>query len=155
MRPTRPTIATHSPPTGRFDWTTIGAEIIRRDDKGATRVLWGGYLWTRRNDAGRQYGKAIWFSRIDSGSDRDDLTYIRLITFKNSAEPTPCASSTVPDRPTALSPNRPHLCRAAPKQPHPYHPHNGSTLPGKRLRCLNWTPASTTPIPIGGKTLSM
>ncbi|MCO5189481.1 MAG: single-stranded DNA-binding protein [Anaerolineae bacterium] len=72
-----------------FDWTTIGAEIIRRDDKGATQVLWGGYLWTRRNDAGRQYGKAIWFSRIDSGSDRDDLTYIRLITFKNSAEPDP------------------------------------------------------------------
>lgn len=72
-----------------FDWTTIGAEIIRRDDKGATQVLWGGYLWTRRNDAGRQYGKAIWFSRVDSSNDRDDLTYIRLITFKNSAEPDP------------------------------------------------------------------
>ena len=26
------------------DWTTIGAEIIRRDDKGATQVLWGGFI---------------------------------------------------------------------------------------------------------------
>lgn len=72
-----------------FDWHSIGAEIIRRDKKGATQVLWGGYLWLRRNDNGRKYGDAIWFSRADGRNDNGDMNYIRLITFKDSAEPEP------------------------------------------------------------------
>jgi hypothetical protein len=72
-----------------FDWHSIGAEIIRRDKKGATQVLWGGYLWMRRNDNGRKYGDAIWFSRADGRNDNGDLNYIRLITFKDAAEPEP------------------------------------------------------------------
>ncbi len=72
-----------------FDWHGIGAEIIRRDKKGATQVLWGGYLWLRRNDNGRKYGDAIWFSRADGRNDNGDLNYIRLITFKDAAEPEP------------------------------------------------------------------
>ena len=72
-----------------FDWPSIGAEIIRRDKKGATQVFWSGYLWTRRNDNCRKYGDAIWFSRANGRTDTGDPEYIRLITFKDSAEAEP------------------------------------------------------------------
>ncbi len=74
-----------------FDWAKIGAGVIERDDNGATKVLWCGHIYTRRSGENRKYGAAIWFSRATGKNEDDENTYVKLITFKDSApaEPLP------------------------------------------------------------------
>lgn len=65
----------------QFDWASIGARVVQRDDYGVSAVSWNGHMWTRRSGAGK-YGKAIWFSR-PAGQDEDGTNYLRLVTFKD------------------------------------------------------------------------
>lgn len=70
----------------RFDWSSIGAQVVREDGQGAATVEWNQQRFIRRSGSGK-FGKAIWFSR-PLGKDDDATTYARLITFKDSeAEP--------------------------------------------------------------------
>jgi hypothetical protein len=71
-----------------FDWSSIGATVLSRDDDGATTVEWNGQVFTRRSPSNR-FQCAIWYSR-HLGQDVDgNKRYARLITFRdlNDAEP--------------------------------------------------------------------
>jgi len=71
-----------------FDWPSIGATILNRDDDGATSVEWNGQVFTRRSPSNK-FDAAVWFSR-HLGQDADgNKRYARLITFRalNDAEP--------------------------------------------------------------------
>lgn len=70
----------------RFDWAQLDAEVLQSDQHGATVVLANGYQWTRRNGGGK-FGPAVWFSRADGVDDSGAARYLRLVTFKDSAEP--------------------------------------------------------------------
>jgi hypothetical protein len=71
-----------------FDWSSIGATVLSRDDDGATAVEWNGQVFTRRSPSNR-FQSAIWYSR-HLGQDVDgNKRYARLISFRdlNDAEP--------------------------------------------------------------------
>jgi DdrB-like protein len=71
-----------------FDWSSIGATVIKRDSDGVSVVEWNGKMFTRRS-ANNKYPEAIWFSR-PVGKDADgDLRYERLVTFKRPSEAEP------------------------------------------------------------------
>lgn len=71
-----------------FDWPSIGATVLKRDDDGVTAVEWNGQVFIRRSPD-NSYGAAIWFNR-SVGKDADGKNkYIRLITFKPPAESGP------------------------------------------------------------------
>lgn len=67
-----------------FDWNSIGASVIQRDDSGATIVRWGNHDYVRRSPANK-FGEAIWFSRSVGRDEQGHTTYERLITFKRMA----------------------------------------------------------------------
>lgn len=67
-----------------FDWSLIGAEVVRRDDDGVAAVEWNGRLFTRRAP-GNKFDAAIWFSRCIGKDDAGGNRYEKLITFKDSA----------------------------------------------------------------------
>lgn len=72
-----------------FDWSTIGASVVQRDQYGAAVVEWGGKQFTRRSPDNK-FGAAIWFSRSTGEKDEQGRNqYERLITFKvlHEAEP--------------------------------------------------------------------
>ena len=69
-----------------FDWAKIGATAISHDEHGATKVVWCGHVYTRRSGENRKYGAAIWFSRANGKGEGDETNYLKLITFKDSAE---------------------------------------------------------------------
>ena len=72
----------------KFDWPSIGATVLNRDDDGVTAVEWNGQVFTRRSP-NNKFDAAIWFSR-NLGQDSDgNKRYARLITFRalNDAEP--------------------------------------------------------------------
>lgn len=73
-----------------FDWAAIGATVAQNDRAGAAVVRFAGHLWTRRSGAGK-FGRAIWFSRPNGRDDEGGATYLRLITFKDMADPEPLA----------------------------------------------------------------
>jgi DdrB-like protein len=93
-------IASQSPPNWqrplkdyrKFDWSKIGAIVIDTDTHGATKVSWCGHLYTRRSGENKKFGAAIWFSRSNGKSEGDETTYLKLITFKNSASAEPLPS---------------------------------------------------------------
>ena len=89
---------------GRFDWSSINAQVIAHDRSGATAVQWSGHTWTRRSGDGK-FGKAIWFSR-PNGQDEEGAIYLRLVTFKDLSAAEPLSASV-----TAAAP------RGAPKRP--------------------------------------
>jgi len=75
-----------------FDWDTLGAEVLVRDEFGVAQVKWGGYVWTRRAPQNK-FGEAVWFSRPEGKSADGNVKYARLITFKSQSEAEP-----VPDK---------------------------------------------------------
>lgn len=71
-----------------FDWSSIGAEVVKSDEFGPSVVEWNGKLWTRRSPENK-FGEAIWFS-APAGKDADgNVKYDRLITFKPLADAEP------------------------------------------------------------------
>jgi hypothetical protein len=71
-----------------FDWSSINATVLNRDDDGATSVEWNGQVFTRRSPSNK-FDAAVWFSR-HLGQDSDgNKRYARLISFRalNDAEP--------------------------------------------------------------------
>jgi hypothetical protein len=90
-------IASHTPPSwqrplkdyNNFDWSKIGATVVSTDNYGATKVSWCGHIYTRRSGENRKFGAAIWFSRSNGKSEGDETNYLKLITFKNSANAEP------------------------------------------------------------------
>jgi DdrB-like protein len=71
-----------------FDWPSIGATVLNRDDDGVTAVEWNGQVFTRRSP-NNKFDAAVWFSR-HFGKDSDGKNkYLRLITFKPPSESGP------------------------------------------------------------------
>ena len=71
-----------------FDWSSINATVLNRDDDGATSVELNGQVFTRRSPSNK-FDAAVWFSR-HLGQDSDgNKRYARLISFRalNDAEP--------------------------------------------------------------------
>jgi len=52
-----------------FDWSSIGATILKEDSDGVSVVEWNGQQFTRRAPSNK-YDVAIWFSRC-AGKDQD------------------------------------------------------------------------------------
>jgi ssDNA-binding DdrB-like protein len=74
-----------------FDWPSIGATVLNRDDDGATAVEWNGQVFTRRSP-NNKFDAAVWFSRC-VGKDADgNNRYARLISFKAVSEAEPIAA---------------------------------------------------------------
>jgi hypothetical protein len=74
-----------------FDWSRIGAAVLKEDSDGVTVVEWNGKTFTRRS-ANNKYPEAIWFSR-PAGKDADgNIRYERLVTFKRPSEAEPIAA---------------------------------------------------------------
>jgi DdrB-like protein len=74
-----------------FDWSSIGATVLSRDDDGATTVEWNGQIYTRRS-ADNRFQEAVWFSR-HLGQDADgNKRYARLITFRALSDAEPIAA---------------------------------------------------------------
>src|SRR5215510_7305016 len=64
-----------------FDWPSIGATVLNRDDDGVTAVEWNGQVFTRRSP-NNKFDAAVWFSRC-VGKDADgNNKYVRLIYRK-------------------------------------------------------------------------
>ncbi len=72
-----------------FDWSKIGGTVVSQDRHGATKVVWCGHIYTRRSGENKKFGAAIWFSRANGKSEGDETNYLKLITFKDSAEAGP------------------------------------------------------------------
>jgi hypothetical protein len=47
-----------------FDWSSIGATVLNRDDDGVTAVEWNGQVFTRRS-ASNKFPEAVWYSVAD------------------------------------------------------------------------------------------
>jgi len=74
-----------------FDWSSIGAIVLNRDDDGVTAVEWNGQVFTRRS-ASNKFPEAVWYSR-HIGQDVDgNRSYVRLITFKVLSDAEPIAA---------------------------------------------------------------
>jgi hypothetical protein len=90
-------IASQTPPNWQrplkaypnFDWSKIGATIVNSDNYGATKVAWFGHIYTRRSGENKKFGAAIWFSRANGKSEGEETNYLKLISFKDSAEAEP------------------------------------------------------------------
>jgi hypothetical protein len=73
---------------GTFDWNTINAQVVRRDEFGPSQVEWMDNVYTRRAPDNK-FDVAIWFSR-PNGKDADgNNKYDRLITFRQLADAEP------------------------------------------------------------------
>jgi len=74
-----------------FDWTSIGATVLNRDDDGVTAVEWNGQVFTRRSPSNK-FDAAVWFSR-HLGQDSDgNKRYARLIVFRALSDAEPIAA---------------------------------------------------------------
>src|SRR5262245_4103029 len=74
-----------------FDWPSIGATVLNRDDDGATSVEWNGQVFTRRSPSNK-FDAAVWFSR-HLGQDSDgNKRYARLIVFRALSDAEPIAA---------------------------------------------------------------
>lgn len=69
----------------RFDWSSIGAQVVKTDNNGVSAVEWNGRLFIRRSP-NNKFDVAIWFSRCVGKDDAGGNRYEKLITFKNSAD---------------------------------------------------------------------
>ncbi len=71
-----------------FDWSSIGAQVIKTDQWGVAQVEHNDQVYTRRAPENK-FGEAIWFSRPD-GKDADgNNRFLRLITFRTFGEAEP------------------------------------------------------------------
>jgi DdrB-like protein len=74
-----------------FDWPSIGATVLNRDDDGVTAVEWNGQVFTRRSP-NNKFDAAVWFSR-HLGQDADgNKRYARLISFRDLGDAEPIAT---------------------------------------------------------------
>lgn len=74
-----------------FDWSSIGAGVLKEDEDGVSSVEWNGQVFTRRSP-NNKFDAAIWFSRC-VGKDADgNNRYVRLITFKAASDAEPIAA---------------------------------------------------------------
>jgi hypothetical protein len=74
-----------------FDWSSIGATVLNRDDDGATAVEWNVQVFTRRSPSNK-FDAAVWFSR-HLGQDSDgNKRYARLIVFRALSDAEPIAA---------------------------------------------------------------
>ncbi len=74
-----------------FDWSSIGATVIKEDVDGAAVIEWNGQQFIRRS-ADNKFDAALWFSRC-VGKDADgNNKYVRLITFKATTGAEPIAA---------------------------------------------------------------
>ena len=95
---------------GAFDFEAIGAKVTGRDQHGVTAVEWAGYQWTRRSPSNK-FGSAIWFSRAAGKDEAGNVQYVRLITFREIAEPEPLpgkVAAQVEAAPKPASPAQPN-----------------------------------------------
>lgn len=76
----------------KFDFASIGAEVVASDKVGATIVMWGGHVWKRRFGTGK-FGDAIWFSRSAGKDDDGENEYHCLVKF----QPMDTQVETLPD----------------------------------------------------------
>lgn len=68
-----------------FDWSEIGATVVKRDSAGPASVEWNGKVFTRRSP-NNKFDVAIWFSRCIGKDDAGNNRYEKLITFKDTAD---------------------------------------------------------------------
>ena len=74
-----------------FDWPSIGATVLNRDEDGVTAVEWNGQVFTRRSP-NNKFDAAVWFSR-HLGQDADgNKRYARLIVFRALSDAEPIAT---------------------------------------------------------------
>jgi hypothetical protein len=74
-----------------FDWPSIAATVLSRDDDGVTAVEWNGQVFTRRSP-NNKFAEAVWFSR-HLGQDADgNKRYARLISFRALSDAEPIAA---------------------------------------------------------------
>jgi hypothetical protein len=74
-----------------FDWPSIGATVLNRDEDGVTAVEWNGQVFTRRSP-NNKFDAAVWFSR-HLGQDADgNKRYARLISFRALGDVEPIAT---------------------------------------------------------------
>jgi hypothetical protein len=74
-----------------FDWSSIGAIVLNRDDDGVTAVEWNGQVFTRRSP-NNKFAEAVWYSR-HLGQDADgNKRYARLISFRALSDAEPIAA---------------------------------------------------------------
>jgi hypothetical protein len=71
-----------------FEFESIGAKVVGRDQHGVTAVEWAGYQWTRRSPSNK-FGSAIWFSRAAGKDEAGNVRYVRLLTFREPTKPEP------------------------------------------------------------------
>jgi len=71
-----------------FDWSSIGATVLSRDNDGATVVEWNGQVFKRRSP-NNKYDAAIFFSRCLGKDAAGNNQYARLIKFTPPAEAEP------------------------------------------------------------------
>lgn len=64
-----------------FDWSSIGAEVVRRDEDGASVVEWNGKIFKRRSPDNK-YEPCVWFSRCVGKDEGGNNKYEWLITFE-------------------------------------------------------------------------
>ncbi len=64
-----------------FDWSSIHAEVERKDRYGAATVIWQGKRYVRRSPE-NGFGAAIFFTRCIGKSENGHNQYERLITFE-------------------------------------------------------------------------
>jgi hypothetical protein len=64
----------------KFDWTSIGAEVLKADRYGAGLVRWRGKNYTRRSPQ-NNFGTTVFFSRCTGKDETGRNVYERLITF--------------------------------------------------------------------------
>ncbi len=73
-----------------FDWSTINASVVARDNDGPTHIEHGGVIYTRRSPQNK-FEPAIWFSKASGRNEDGDVQYLKLITFRTikGADPLP------------------------------------------------------------------
>lgn len=71
-----------------FDWSRIGASVVKSDQYGAAIVVYRGREYYRRSPE-NSYTPAIYFSRCIGKDSTGKNEYERLITFKRSSEVNP------------------------------------------------------------------
>jgi hypothetical protein len=74
-----------------FDWSSIGAGVLKEDEDGVSSVEWNGQVFTRRSPNNR-FDAAIWFSRCVGKDSDGNNRYVRLITFKAASDAEPIAA---------------------------------------------------------------
>jgi hypothetical protein len=74
-----------------FDWSSIGAGVLKEDEDGVSSVEWNGQVFTRRSPNNR-FDAAIWFSRCVGKDSDGNNRYVRLISFKAASDAEPIAA---------------------------------------------------------------